>query len=232
MGSTKPKTLYLAERSIEQFFARNQDVWFITFTQPGGDAPLWTKDQAERALKPFRDLCLRRGSELLVFWELQKRGAWHPHCLVNKRFDVNWVRSWMVARGWGQQMRFEWLTRHRKTSYDGTGSAPTVTDYTPGFDRLRRYLVKYLTKSVVDGDQKHKKCFTAQGGAKCGTVSFKWVPWVKAGSFLYAAGVEFFWLLYNRPPSFKHIGEVVRLGVEATGWASIDPWWEFNFPGG
>lgn len=230
-NSSRAKTAYVAQLSIEEFFNRNRDVYFLTFTEPGRSEgePLWTKDQAEDHFKPFADLCRRRNIALLVVWERQQRGAWHPHCLVNKRFDVNWLRPWMVERGWGHIMRLEWVTRHDKTTYeDGKVSH---TSYMPGASRIVRYLTKYLTKGIPAGEGGvKKKRFCCSRSARAGGVTFKWVPWVRPGAMLYNAGLEFFKLCNDRRPRFRDMREVIRLGVESTGWAHVDPWWDFGFP--
>jgi len=232
VANSKAKTLLVAKTSIENFFLTHRDVYFWTFTEPGrldGQA-YWTKDEAESHLKPFRDLCSRRGMSLLVVWEKQKRGAWHPHCLIDHFLDVNWVRRWMVQRGWGQQMKVEWLTRHTKTTSEG--GRVTSAYYMPGCQRVVRYLTKYLTKSVhgTATDVK-KKVFGGSRDSKAGGISFKWCPWVKAGAYLYAAGLCLFCQLNARPPTFRDVSQVIRLGVEETDWASYDFLWEFGFPG-
>jgi len=222
VANSKAKTLHVAQVSIEQFFRQHRDVYFLTFTEPGRKAEedYWTKDQAEAAFKPFRDLCARRGVSIIVVWERQKRGSWHPHVLANQFFDVNHLRAWMVERGWGVQMRLEWVTR----PVEGQGRK---------VEGIIRYLTKYLTKSVhqVSGYE-HRKCFCASADAKCGGTSFRWVPWIRPGSYLYAMGFEYFLAMNERFPNFRDVMEVIRYGVEATGWADIDPLWEFGFPSG
>jgi len=233
VSSSKAKTLLVARTSIEQFFLQHQDVYFLTFTEPGraeGET-LWTKDEAEVHFKPFRDLCSRRGIALLVIWERQKRGSWHPHCLIDRFLDINWVRSWMVSRGWGRQMRVEWLTRHTRTSM--SGGVLRAERYHPGMQKVIRYLTKYLSKSVhsTAGCDK-KKVFGGSRDSKAGSTAFKWAPWVKAGAYLYAAGCALFFQLNGHRPSFRDMNYVIRLGVEDTGWADYDPLWEFGFPSG
>lgn len=228
MGSSKAKTLHVAEVSIEQFFRTHSDVYFVTFTEPGRKEgeEYWTKDQAEACLKPFRDLCSRRKISLLVVWERQKRGAWHPHCLTNKYLDVNWLRPWMMDRGWGPQMRLEWLTRHTKETYES--GRKTVEHYMPGAQKVIRYLTKYLTKSSKEtSDAQHKKVFGGSADSKCGSTQFAWAPWVCAAPFLYAWGRSLFVQLYGRCPEFADMRHVIRLGVEDSGWADVDFLWEF-----
>jgi hypothetical protein len=90
-----------------------------------------------------------------------------------------------------------------------------------------------------------KKVFGASHRVKAGTTNFSWTPCEKAGAFLYAKGREFFLQLYGCPPgrwmkerdgrpgrwvlSFAEILSVIRLGVEVTGWADVDPLWSFAF---
>jgi hypothetical protein len=52
---------------------------------------------------------------------------------------------------------------------------------------------------------------------------------------LFAAGLPLFIALnggnsFSHAQLFRHASEIIRLGVEDTGWASVDPWWEFGFP--
>lgn len=232
--SGKAKSRHVAQVSIENFFLRHKTVWFLTFTEPGRveGTPYWTKDEAEEHFKPFRDLCRRRGVEMLVVWERQQRGAWHPHCLVSKRLDVNEIRPFMVERGWGRIMKFLCIPTISSTTYSKADLSDAVTEkFRPGAKNLIFYLTKYLTKSLEseEGCVK-KKLFGASQAARAGGVSFKWAPWVRPGAMLFAAGLEFFVLMNQRPPRFKDMMEVIRCGVEATDWASVDPLWEFGFP--
>jgi hypothetical protein len=183
---------------------------------------LWTKDEAEAHFKPFRDLVARRGLEMIVVWEKQKRGSWHPHCLVSGFFDVNFLRSWMVERGWGQQMHVELVSG--RPYNDGHGW------FLAGSSRvLIRYLTKYLTKSFTAPTDAKKKIFSATHASKAGSTKFSWMATERAGAYLYAHGRSLFLQLYGRLPSFKDMASVIRLGVEETGWADVDFLWMFAF---
>jgi len=236
VASSKAKTLEVARLSIAQYFRRNLDadraVYFWTFSEPGRAAgeSLWTKDEAEAHFKPFRDLCARRGIELIAVWERQDRGAWHPHCLVNRYLDVNRVRPWMMARGWGPQMRVEQVRIDRVYVTEGGVSGWKTT--CEGGRWIVRYLTKYLTKGMQGDLSTKKKLFSGSARVKAGTTRFKWLPHIKAGAYLFAAGIELFAVLYGRPPKFRDMATVIRIGVEETGWAAIDPWWEFSVPAG
>jgi hypothetical protein len=233
MARSQTKTKEIALVSMECFFRRNlSKTWFWTFSEPGraaGEA-LWSKDEAEKHFKPFKDYCRRQKIELLVIWQLQERGSWHPHCLVNRYIDVNWLRPWMLARGWGQQMKAI-QARVARIAAPGGKWVFDASSYRP----LCLYLMRYLTRAMSSDEVEcalKKKCFSGSGSVKAGTTRFKWMPEIKAGSYLYAHGLDLFLALFGRPPTFKDIGAVIRLGVEETGWAEIDFLWEFGFPSG
>lgn len=151
------------------------------------------------------DLVNRKGGEHLEFWELQERGAWHVHCLTNIYLDVNWLRPWMVARGWGPIMKVK--------RADQTGSG------------LVSYLSKYLTKCFRNTSTRFKKGFGGSRPAKAGTTNFKWAPHIRPGAYLFAAGVSLFISFQGHFPRFRDIGQVIRMGVEETQWLEIDPWY-------
>lgn len=223
----RTKSLFIAQASFERFIRQEPSVYFWTFTQPPAldGVALWDKDQAEEHFKPFRDWCLRNDVRMLVVWEQQKRGAWHPHVLVNKFIDVNWLRPWMVARGWGSIM---YVIRVMNDSKMG-GLGGRGPDGPTGGHRLTKYLTKYLTKQFRAETAQHAKCFGGSRSAKAGTTDFMWVPWEKAGGWLWQNGRDLYIRLWGKRPSFREMGFVIRLGVEETGWANIDPWWDFAF---
>ena len=221
MAYCKRKTRYLAECSIEQFLRANpRRTYFYTFTEPGRKEgePYRTKTEAEKCLKPLTDLLRLQGASFLIFWERQKRGAWHPHMLLNRRLDIAWLRPWMMERGWGQQMFLKYVT----DGLDSDGRGPRI-----GSARLIRYLVKYLTKATTDDlIEPRKKFFGGTHDAKAGTVRFKWVPWVEPTAMLWYFGAQFYREMNEgQQPDFRQMGYVIRLGVEVTDWLSVDPWW-------
>ena len=245
MSSSRPKTRYLAELSIEQFIEHNSGrCWFWTFSEPPrfGDPPSdnpavqarrdsfigplparWSKDEAESHYKPFKDWCARRGVKMVTVWERQKRGSWHPHVLVNHYIDVNWLRPWMVERGWGPQMKVESL-HHKRTVEGGRW-----TVFEGGAQHVIRYLTKYLTKSRTGVEDYKKKIFSASKSVKVGNTHFRWLPEIRPGAMLYHFGRSLFHQLYGELPTFRDMMACIRLGVEDTGWADVDFLWEFGF---
>lgn len=225
MAYCKRKTRHLAEVSIQQFLRENpRRTYFYTFTEPGRKEgeQFRTKTQAEAALKPFLDVlrnCKRKDSSIgwLVFWERQKRGAWHPHILLNRRFSIDWLRPFMMERGWGEQMFLKYVQQ----GLESDGRGPSI-----GPERLVRYLIKYLTKATTDDAiEPRKKFFGGSHGAKAGTVNFKWAPWFEPTSMLWFYGRQLYFEMHGEHPSFDAMAYVIRLGVEATDWLQVDPWW-------
>ena len=220
MAYCKRKTRFIAERSAEDFIRRNLNTYFWTFTEPHRpEGVFWTKTEAERAFKPFKDFLDRNGFEHLVFWERQSRGAWHPHVLVNGRLDVNKVRPFMVKRGWGPIMKVRWVRKDLDSTHDGRGEVI-------GPVRLVRYLVKYLTKAATDDlVEARKKFFGGSARAKIGNVNFKWVPSVEPLSMLWFYGRQVWREAFGEYPTFKDFRHVVITGAEACNWLEKDPWW-------
>lgn len=225
MSYCKAKTRFIAEESIVNLIRKNPGgVYFYTFTEPGRQAgeSYWTKTEAEEHLKPFLDLLRRRGASFLVFWELQRRGAWHPHVLLNRRFDARWLRAWMMERGWGVQMEL------RQVRCGGEGCDGT-NPINISVQRLVRYLVKYLTKaSTNDSIEPRKKFFGGSSNAKVGTVQFRWAPWINPTAMLWNEGKAVYCQLWGIPPVSKWLALsplFIRMGVEVVDWLSVDPWW-------
>lgn len=228
------KSKFIASESILNFFRTHRRVWFLTFTEPGrkvGEA-FWSKFEAEERFKPFRDYCARHDLDLLVVWERQQRGSWHPHCLVDGFIDVSWCRPWMVARGWGQQMRFEQIIGLGRDRARWNGR---YWESDNGADlkslRVVNYLMKYLTKSQYGVELSvKKKLFGGRMRNRVGTTNFKWMPEEKAGSYLYAMGLSEFEADMERRARFSDMGRVIATGAYVTGWYDIDPLWRFAIP--
>lgn len=172
-----------------------------------------SKVEAVKRFKPLADRWRREGAEWLLFWERQKRGAWHVHVLCSKREDVTFLRPWMIERGWGPQMRVEWF---RMMSTNGKHYVNLG---------LLRYLLKYVTKCVEDDEGARLKPFGGCMSARTGTTRFAWMPEENPSAYLYYWGRQLFFELEGRCPNWRETGYVIRLGAEVTGWLSIDPWW-------
>lgn len=245
MRSSKLKTRHVASVSVQSFLWRHPSTYYWTFTV---HEVLEDKEEAMRRAKPLFDRIARRTGltwipsgnkpghnsqvalpgEYLAFWELQKRGSWHLHLLTSVYFDVCELRPWMVARGWGQQMRVELVrVTHCVTQSAGQetrASAMGVANVGNGGGRMANYLMKYLTKSLDDFPR--KKAFNGCAAAKCGTVGFCWTPETNPYAYLWFHGRQLFFELHGRQPTFREFRYVTRLGYEAVAWFDKDPWME------
>lgn len=213
------KTLYIAESSINRFFWKHKDVYYWTFTFADN---VVDKGEAERRVKPLRDAFSRRGFEYFGVWERQTRGAWHLHMLVDHWLDVTKLRPWLVARGWGVQMRAEHVSK--RSWYD-----PERGQWMHDANRenaVKRYLLKYLTKTFREEVDGKKKIVFSTRGAKSGTTRFKWHWSIHPGAYLYHYGRELFIEVNGRLPRWCDISDVIRFGVEAVDWLSVDPLWD------
>jgi hypothetical protein len=227
--------------SVQNFIWRHPNTYYWTYTV---HELLGDKREALRRAKPLFDRIGRsegltmipaeggkqrvvnQPGEYLAFWELQKRGSWHLHLLSSVFFDVNDLRPWMVARGWGPQMRVERIqVSHFVRSVPGqTGTigALGVANVGNGGVRLANYLTKYLTKSLDDCPR--LKAFNGCAAAKVGTIGFQWTPETNPYAYLWYYGRQLFFELHQRQPKFHEFRYVTRLGFEACEWALRDPW--------
>jgi hypothetical protein len=236
LGYSRLKTKHVAAVSVQNFLWRHPTTYYWTFTV---HEVLEDKAEAMSRAKPLFDLIGRKTGlsragdgpakktqgEYLAFWELQKRGSWHLHLLTSVYLDVNWLRPWMMARGWGQQMRVELVRVPFRDGLDTEGNrwyAGVANTRGNGGLRLARYLTKYLSKSFCDVPG--KKPFSGSAAAKSGTIGFAWCPEVNPMAYLYYWGRKLWFELYGTAPRFDQIGAVCRLGFEDCDWASVDPW--------
>jgi len=217
--SSKAKTRYLAEKSIQRFIGLHPLFYFWTNSFAGEG--VHDKAEAERRAKPLKDLIKRRGGHAQYFWEPHPGGhGWHLHWITNLYIDVTKFRPWMIKRGWGQQMRVERVeaSPSRWNGYEWAQDESQVR-------RVVLYLVKYITKNLKDTECDKKKVWSCTKGCKVGTVRFSWCPWIKPGAYLHHYGKCLYIELYGKLPKFTDFSQVERLGVETTNWLEIDPWW-------
>jgi len=233
---SRKKTAYLVGIAAEEL-KRSSPSGALNFVTLTFAENVTDKEAAMKCWHRLAERIRRRYPQLrgVGVWQRQKRGAWHPHCLVNHYIDVNQLRPWMVARGWGQQMRAD-IVGGGQISTGGRNGRGVWRPQWEGGGRIISYLTKYLTKGFGSSTDRaaaaKKKCFSGSVSVKKGTTNFKWMPEERPGAYLWSWGRELFSQLNGHPPTFRNIGEVIRLGVEHSGWANVDPWWTFNFRGG
>jgi len=217
--SSKAKTRYLAERSLYRFVKRNPLFYYWTNSFAGEGVQ--DKTEAERRLKPLKDMLRRKGADAQFFWEQHPGGhGWHLHWVTSKYLDVKDFRAWMMLRGWGQQMKVRYV-RSSPALFNGQ---TWVTDES-AVRGVVNYLIKYVTKDIVGEFGSKKKVWSCCRACKAGNVRFAWVPWMNPTSYLYFYGRQMFYEIYGRYAGWKDFSAVVRLGVENTNWLETDPWW-------
>lgn len=228
VASSKPKTLYLAESSLVSLLSSGT-CYYWTLTAAKN---VESKADAEAMAKPLWDKIRRLGGRRLHFWERQERGAWHVHFITDIYLDVRVLRPWLVARGWGPQMRAD-KVRPSAARWNGDAWASDTSN----FQRLIRYLQKYVTKSITDDNGKHLKPFGGSRSAKTGNCRFNWAPWIHPGSYLYAMGMDAYQVLYGHSPKLdptihrdtarlKSARMLMHMGVLVTNWLDVDPWYD------
>lgn len=218
MGYSRAKTRYSATKTIEGLIKNCPEgrcVYYWTMTMQRN---VTEKSEAEAMLRPLKDLIRGEGGHIAGVWERQERGAWHIHFLTDIYLDVNFVRPFMVERGWGQQMVARRLQAH--AHFDGQRWSLDLSNV----KRLIRYIAKYVTKSLTDDQGERVRVFFCSSSIKASTVRFSWTKEENASTYLYYWGRALFATLYGREPKFHEIDHVMRLGVEDTDWLSVDPW--------
>lgn len=61
--------------------------------------------------------------ELAGAWQLQERGAWHPHFICSHPIDVVWFRQVLVECGFGVQCRLDFVLPHNGFRHVGSKHA-------------------------------------------------------------------------------------------------------------
>lgn len=161
MADTRRKTSYVTEIQLRAFLRHYlPNVWFLTFTLPGGGESL-SKVEVMKMWKPVCDWLNRHGVIWVEVWQLQKRGAWHVHILVNQYCDVNQLRPFCVARGWGSQSP--------QADRVGAGSYRWQNP-----ERLVKYLCRYLTRAMCEHVPARVRLTGGKAVTRCGTTKFHW----------------------------------------------------------
>lgn len=215
MGYSRVKQRAAVEFSIQRFFLRHPVVYFWTITTADNCT---CKAEVERRVKPLWDLIKRRGGERLGVWERQQRGAWHLHFLTDKYLDVNWLRPWLVKRGWGPQMRVK--KAQARSRWNGQAWEVDLESV----KGVAVYLSKYVTKGIEDDYGNKVKPFSVASSARASTVRFSWDKYTNPRAYLYHWGRSIYFEVFNELPTFKEGALLIRLGYEDSGWGFTDPW--------
>lgn len=184
MSATRGKTSYLTQVRLQRFLARYlPSVWLITFTFREN---ITDKSEAMRRFKPIADYLKRQKADWCGVWQQQRRGAWHLHMLVNRWQDVNVLREFAVARGWGQFINAEKV---------GDGGYRFMDS-----KRVVSYLTRYLSRDMCEHVPMRVRLAAGTKPTAVGTVKFSWVHGV-ARAWRY--GCELFSACYGYSPRSK-----------------------------
>lgn len=231
MRSSRSHTAYLVECAIALLVwraatnGRRAYLWTFTFREPVTDF-----EEAKSRARPLVDLIRRRGGRAVGVWEIQRGrqerhgvAVWHLHAVVDVFLDVNWLREWMKARGWGPYCRVDAL-------FGGNSLENQGEDWVRGqARRVARYVSKYMVKDAagVESCEAGKRPVAMfVGKTKPGTVRFTWAGGVarlyRLGLGLYLQVEGLLWWQYlerlrlarRRGLSDQFRLSILRLGLE------------------
>jgi len=204
---SRPKTAYILKLSLRWLLLgcyRSAYFWTLTFKEN-----VTEMTEARRRFKSIADYLRRRGVFAVGAFQRQNRGAWHVHLVVTKYVDVNQLREFAMARGWGSFLNV------RKVTVHDSGPA-AVKD----IERVVHYISRYVSRDFLNqcgpgstlGYDGEKLTIYVGKGLQKGVVRFGWVGGLAA---VYRAGCYLFNELYHSRPGFADHEYVMRLGLEA-----------------
>lgn len=158
--------------------------------------------EAKRRWHRLRERIKRRYGHVkgVGVWQRQARGAWHVHLVLDRFYDVGWLRDNAVECGFGPFVDLKFIR------------------YRPGFHCLSgktvaMYLTRYMTREDSEGNG--ARTVTYLGDARIGSCR---CSWARGMSSLYRHGRSHFFEIFERAPYFEEYWMVVRLG-----WEFLDP---------
>jgi hypothetical protein len=233
VSCARTETIDNVRFNLQAFLVANPVTYYWTFTFHACEPD---RASALRRFKPFRDLVARRGGQIHPFWELQQRGSWHVHCLINVYLDVNWLRPWMMNPrhgGWGQQMYVD-----RVFSF-GRGE-DRVWYYTHPVKRqptnLVNYLVKYLVKDLWEQKlakasgqavRLYRAASPSRGARRTSRRSrvdgWMWTRAERPGMFFHQEGAAWWKTNMGRRPRFADMRSVMHAGYVVSEHRKLYP---------
>lgn len=205
MGNTRGKNSYLTQVSLERFLSRNlPNVWLATFTFKEN---VTDKAEAYRRWKPIADLLKRHKVEWLGVWQQQRRGAWHHHVLINRYMDINRLRPFAVARGWGTFINLEKI---------GDGGYRFVDT-----KRVVGYLTRYLSRDMCGHVPFRVRLVSAKRGLMAGSVRFSWVEGMAKA---WRVGCDLWAAVNGRiPRTDRDRTSAFDMGLSVLGYLEFEP---------
>jgi len=219
VSASRSRSALAFEQSLSYFIQTTEwGGYFWTLTLPG-ECPARLADLGEvrKMFGKVEDWLRRQYPEAtwMGVWELQERGAWHPHFITDARIDVTDLRAFAVSVGFGQMMKVKPVINRKRLEAAVCGLRPGgVVNLDSWVGQAVRYLSKYLLKG-------HEGCAEVKAGRHSlmfagGKRGKLWSSACRKVGFAARAwrfGMEWFWRLHNRlPRSPGDFQEVMDLG--------------------
>lgn len=201
MANSRAKLAYAVCLGVAEIVRTSKAPTFDTFTFAENVTDKLEASKRWRRLKAR----LKRhypGLRAVGVWQRQKRGAWHFHCVFDRRLDVLQVRPWAMACGFGNQLNMRAI-----------GDLPGMRQgWSP--ERVARYLTRYITREVDSEADAGARLADYCGDARRATVTFRWANGIgKLWRLGRGAWQEIFGG-HGTQPRFEEFWFVVRLGWE------------------
>lgn len=197
----RAKLSYAVALAVAEIVRTSKAPTFDTFTFKDN-----VTDKAEAILR-WRRLKARLqrhyfGLRAVGVWQRQARGAWHLHCVFDRRLDVVQVRAWAIECGFGWQLNMRAI-----------GDIPGMKQgWNP--ERVARYLTRYITRDISETD-KGVRLVDYCGDCRKATTAFRWA---KGIARLWRLGRQVWSDIYGgcgEQPRFRDMWFLVRLGWES-----------------
>lgn len=209
MADHRAKLSYAVCLAVQEIVRTSSSPTFDTFTFAENVTDKLEASMRWRRLKAR----LKRaypGLRAVGVWQRQRRGAWHFHCVFDRRLDVVTVRAWAVACGFGSQLNMRAI-----------GDLPGMKQgWSP--QRVASYLVRYITRDVSEGDAGVRLADYC-GDSRKATTAFRWGGGIaRLWRLGCGAWTELFDIHDGTGPTFEDFWFVVRLGWESLASADQD----------
>jgi hypothetical protein len=199
MANGKGKLSYAVGLAVAEIVRTSKRPTFDTFTFAEN---VTDKKEASKRWRVLKERLKRYypGLRSVGVWQRQKRGAWHFHALFDRMLDVNLVRPWAIAVGFGPQLNMRPVST--QAGFRNQWSA----------SRVARYITRYITRDV-EGLDKGVRLVEYCGDARKATVAFRWANGI---AYLWRTGRAEWNRIYgiDETPKFDEFWVVVRLGWE------------------
>jgi hypothetical protein len=199
MADHAAKIAYAVALGISEIVRTSQSPILATFTFKENVTDM---HEAKRRWHCLRERIKRRYGRVrgVGVWQRQERGAWHFHCVLDRFFDIGWLREAALATGFGTFVDLKFIRPRNGFNFIG-GKA------------VAQYLTRYMVRDLSDGNQ-GERLVTYLGDGRVGSSRF---GWARGMALLYRLGRPLYFELFQRIPRFEEYWLIVRIG-----WESLD----------